>query len=467
MKLVFTTFIRENGSQLVAVFLGTLNAISDGMQYGWTAPSIPVLRSPGSPITITHTKEVWLELCYMIGGFVGLPFSIFLVDFIGRKKTVLFSSVVGLMGWISIAIAHNIYYLYAGRLLLGVTADIAFTASPVYISEIAHQGVRGFLAGQIYLMMLVGIIIIYSIGPWLPIYGSAIVGCCLLVIQLVLFPLMPESPYYLIYIGQNERAEKSLKFFRGNIDVSAELQEIKSAVERQKSEKGRPEDLFRIDSNRKACLIMILLNYTQHFAGVSALVMNLHSILIQADSNVISADHVAILFPSLMLVSATIATVKVDDCGRKILLLVSGIITTVTLFILGAFFQMQSMKFQTQNYSWIPFVVIMFYAVGIKFGLAIVPIVITAELFPAKVKGMGMALADFVYILSSITSVYLYQWININYTLSVSFFVFGTLCALSTIIIHFYVPETKGKTLEEIQMILKNVRTVDVQNTKL
>lgn len=448
-------------------FLGTLNAISDGMQYGWTAPSIPIFRSPNSPVPMTHNEEVWLELCYMIGGFIGLPFSIILVDVIGRKRTVLFSSIVGILGWISIAIADNIYYLYVGRILLGITADIAFTASPVYISEIAHQSIRGFLAGIIYLMMLLGIIIIYAIGPWIPIYGSALVGCFLLAIQLILFPFMPESPYYLIYIGENEKAKKSLQFFRCNKDISDEMKDINAAVKRQKSEKGRPQDLFKIHSNRKACLIMILLNSTQHFAGVSALVMNLHSILIEANSGVIADDIAAIVFPTLMLISATVATVEVDRFGRKILLLISGVITFSTLIISGIFFQLKSLNFKTEEYSWIPFVALMFYAVGIKFGLAIVPIVITAELFPAKVKGMGMALADFVYILASITSVYLYQWINVNYGLNISFFVFGIICLLSTCIIHFYVPETKGKTLEEIQMILKNVKEEEVQDTKL
>ncbi|XP_045480478.1 facilitated trehalose transporter Tret1-like isoform X2 [Harmonia axyridis] len=450
MKILLPSFFTENGSQLVAVVLGTLNAISDGMQYGWTAPSIPKLRSPDSPVSMTHSEEVWLEIFYMVGGFIGLPFSITLIDCIGRKKTILFASVVGMLGWISIGIADNVYYLYAGRILLGVTADIAFTASPVYISEIAHQDIRGFLAGLIYLMMLVGIIIIYCIGPWL-----------------VLFPFMPESPYYLLYINENERAEKVLKFLRNNDNISKEIEEIKAAIVRQKSEKGRPQDLFQIKSNRKACLIMILLNYTQHFAGVSALLMNLHTILNQAGSEVISPDIAAIVFPSLMLISATVATLTVDYCGRKILLLVSGVVTTVTLLTIGAFFQLKSMGFPTGDYSWIIFVAVMFYAVGIKFGLAIVPIVMTAELFPAKVKGMGMALADFIYILSSMTSVYLYQWINFNYDLSVSFFVFSFLCALSTGLIQLYVPETKGRTLEEIQMILKNVKGEVLHDTRL
>lgn len=449
-------------------FSGTINAVSDGMQYGWTAPSIPLLEAPESPVKIGESDEVWLELLYMIGGFVGLPFSIYFVDLIGRKKTVWFSSVVGLCGWLCIGAGNHIYYLYAGRLLLGVTADIAFTASPVYISEIAHQNIRGFLAGLIYLMMLVGIVIIYSIGPWIPIYASAIVGASLLLVQLIVFPFMPESPYYLIYVNKDAEAEKALKRLRMNKNVSDELKEIKQAVDRQKTETGRPQDLFTIKSNRKAASIMLLLNYTQHFSGVSVLIMNLHTILKEAGSDIVSPDISAILFPVLMLISATIATFLVDKFGRIKLLTSSGIITAITLFVIAIYFHLKLLGYSTDLYNWVPLVAVMAYAAGVKFGLGIVPIVITAELFPAKVKGMGMAFSDLVYIFSSIVSIYLYQWMNQVLGIHISFYVFGFLCTLSTIVISFYVPETKGKTLEEIQMILKNVGPgTKTQDTKI
>ncbi|KAL3267470.1 hypothetical protein HHI36_011593 [Cryptolaemus montrouzieri] len=456
MKISTPKMFDGSGPQLLAVLAGTINAISDGMQYGWTAPSVPILKSANSTIEITHTEEVWLELFYMLGSFLGLPFSINLVDLIGRKMTVWISSFIGIFGWICIGAGNHIYFLYAGRLLLGITADIVFTASPVYISEIAHQNIRGFLAGLIYLMMLFGIVIIYAIGPWIPIYASACVGGFLLSLQIFILPFMPESPYYLIYANQYDKAEKALRRLRNENNITKELDEIQKAVKRQMSERGRPQDLFLIESNRKASLIMILLNFTQHFSGISVLIMNVHSILNQAGSNVIRPEVSAIVFPCLMLVSATVATLIIDDCGRKILLEISGILTTLSLLVIAAFFHIKFLNISTEHMCWVPLLAIMVYAVAMKFGLGIVPIVITAELFPTKVKGLGMALADFIYISSSMLSIYCYQWLNRKFDICVSFYLFGFLCAICTILISFYVPETKGKTLEEIQMSLKN-----------
>ncbi|KAK9874795.1 hypothetical protein WA026_005601 [Henosepilachna vigintioctopunctata] len=176
MKPAFLDMFEGSSPQLLAVVTGTINAVSDGMQYGWTAPTIPLLLRNDTPVAITHTDEVWLESIYMLGGVVALPFTIYLINAIGRKMMMWLSSIVGICGWICIAAGTNVYYLYVGRVLLGMTGDIAFTASPVYISEIAHQKIRGFLAGIIYLMMLIGIIVVYAIGPWVPIYATAAVG---------------------------------------------------------------------------------------------------------------------------------------------------------------------------------------------------------------------------------------------------------------------------------------------------
>ncbi|XP_044749917.1 facilitated trehalose transporter Tret1-like isoform X2 [Coccinella septempunctata] len=425
------------------------------MQYGWTAPSIPILESADSPVPITSKDGVWLESLYMLGGIAGLPFSIYLVDAIGRKKTVLISSVVGLCGWILIGAGTSVNHLFMGRFLLGMTADIAFNASPMYISEIAHQKIRGFLAGIIYLMMLFGIVVMYSIGPLVSIQTAAIVGGSILLSQFIIFPFMPESPYYLLYVNKEDSAKRALERLRVDDDVTKELMEIKKAVERQKTEKGRPLDLFLIKSNRRACVIVMLLNNTQHFVGITVLIMNLHEILNHAGSDLISSSAAGIIFSSLMLIAASAATFTVDRIGRKILLLVSGLLTSISLFTIAVYFHMQSMFLDLKSFSWIPMISVMFYALTFKLGLGIVPIVTTAELFPARVKGWGLAVSDLVYVVSSSLSIYVYQWLNDGFGIHVSFYLFGIYCLISTVLISIYVPETKGKTLEEIQMILK------------
>ncbi|KAL3267469.1 hypothetical protein HHI36_011592 [Cryptolaemus montrouzieri] len=443
------------GPQLLAVLAGTINAVSDGMQYGWSSPSIPILESENTPVQLEPGDEVWLESLYMLGGLVGLPFSIYLVDYAGRKKTVLMSSVVGICGWIFIGAGTSVTHLFIGRFLLGLTADIAFNASPMYISEIAHQKIRGFLAGIIYLMMLLGIVIIYAIGPLISIQASSIVGGSLLLSQFIIFPFMPDSPYYLIYVDKHEEAKQALQRLRVEKDVTKELIEISKAVERQKTEKGRPQDLFLIKSNRKACFIVMLLNITQHFAGITILIMNLHDILNEANFDIMSSSNTAIIFSTLMLISATVATFVVDKYGRKILLVLSGILTCVALFAIAIYFHLQYLGLNLVALGWVPVLSVMVYAIAFKFGLGIIPIVMTAELFPARVKGLGMAVSDTMYILASTLSIYVYQWLSDSYGIYVSFYLFGVCCMFSTVLITTYAPETKGKTLEEIQMILK------------
>lgn len=179
------------------------------MQYGWTAPVIPILQSEDSPVPITEGDVVWLETIYMLGGLAGLPVTIYLVDKIGRKRSILLASASSLIAWILIAVASNVELLYAARFLTGIAGDVAFVSTPMYIAEIADQKIRGFLAGLIYIMMLVGLLIIYAVAPFVKIYVSSSVGAAFLVFQLCTFAFMPESPYYLLVKNKKKRQQRA------------------------------------------------------------------------------------------------------------------------------------------------------------------------------------------------------------------------------------------------------------------
>ncbi|EFA10110.1 facilitated trehalose transporter Tret1 isoform X1 [Tribolium castaneum] len=441
--------------QLIAVVTGTVSAISDGMQYGWSAPLIPVLQSPDSPVKITETDAVWLENIYMIGGMAGLPITIYCVDRIGRQKTIIGACITNLIAWIIIAVGNSVEYLLLARFLTGLAGDVNFVAAPMYIAEIADQKIRGFLAGIIYLMMLLGILVIYSVGPFVPVYASSVVGMGLLIFELLTYPFMPESPYYLLGKGKYEAAQKSLRRLRGTMDVDKELQEISKAVERQRSERGRPQDLILIKSNRKALLIMSVLNAAQHLSSISVILMNLHKILEAAGSIYMSSQVAAIIFAAAMLISASSASFIIDKYGRKILLTSSSLLTGLSLLVIAIYFQLQNSGVDVASVSWIPIASVMVYAAVFKFGLGMVPIVMTAELFPAKVKAMGMTLSDLMYLLFGLISIEMYHVLSEAYGIQVPFFIFAASCLLTAAFCAFVIPETKGKTLEEIQFILK------------
>lgn len=442
-------------TQILAVFAATLGVISDGIQYGWSSPAIPILESADSPVPISGDDDYWLEMLYMCGGMAGLPVTIFLVDKIGRKWSIIVASCANMVAWILIALADRIEILYCARFLTGMAADCAFVAAPMYIAECADARIRGFLGTFIYIMMIMGVLCAYCIVPFVPIWASSTVGAILLVLQILLFVWMPQSPYYLLIRGQREKAKKALTFLRQNGNVDDELKEIEQAVERQNSERGRPIDLLLIPSNRKALLIMGTLNTVQHFCGISVILMNVQVILEESRS-VIGGELSAILFGVCMLIASVGGSPLIDKFGRKVLLISSSLLSAVFLAMLGTYLLLMNVyNYDMENYSSIPLIAILGYALSYKYGLGLVPIVTTGELFPTSVKAMGMSIADLVYTVMAVISLKVYYVTMQTYGMHFPFLLFACFGLMTAGFVYLVIPETKGKTLEEIQQILK------------
>ncbi|KAK5645210.1 hypothetical protein RI129_006510 [Pyrocoelia pectoralis] len=448
--------ISNNIYQKFSNFLSTLSAVSDGMHYAWTAPNIPILQGPNSHIKITQTDILWLENVYMIGSFVGIPFIIFTIDRFGRKAFVLIGTVQDMIAWVLIAFAPSVEYIYIARFLSGIAGNVAFSVAPMYISETSDKRVRGFLGSLIYLMMLVGILIEYSVAPFVSIGISSAVGFLFLLVQLVSFPFMPESPYYYILKNNREAARESLQKFRLN----------QNGINIELSERRGFADFITMKNSRRAMLIVSVLCLAQHFSSYSVIVMNLHSILDDVGAS-ISSNNAAIIASALMLAAASLSSVLIDKAGRRVLLINSSIMTGITLLMLAVYFLLKHCSFNVELFKWVPVASIMLYSVVFKYGLGLVPIVIAAELFPTSVKAVGMAVMDGLYVISCLMSIYMYQALKDWYGIHVPFFIFGACCFLTAIFTVMFVPETKGKTLEEIQANLSRGLMTNADNNEV
>lgn len=431
-------------------------AISDGMTVGWTSPMIPYFLSEKSHIKMTEREAQWLETWLLIGAIVGLPFTIYFVSKIGRKKSLLLASLLLLIHWTIIALVDDIVYIYVARVIAGAGGDMAFVAAPCYIAEIADQKIRGFLSSIIYLMMLTGILTIYITGPYFPFYVPSLIGISLLTIELVVFSLLPETPYYLLYNNKQKEAERSLKFYRSSSNTEKELTEIHIAVQRQKSdERGGIKDILTVKSYRKSLMIMTVLNAAQQFSSINVILMNMHQILEEAGSIYLEPSSTAILFAAIMFVAACIASGTVDKFGRRKLLYCSSILTGICLLTLAIYFHIKETGNEYKHISWLPLAAVMVYALVFKYGLGMVPIVITAEIFASKIKALGMALVDGIYVTSAIVTIQLYNQLKDSFGMYVPFYLFASCSFITSLYVIFCVPETKGRTLDEIQLILE------------
>lgn len=421
------------------------------MQFAWTSAVTPILSSKDSPVVITRDGIFWLEYVLFIAGIIGVPFTIYITKRFGRKKSILIAAAENLFAWILIGTTSSLTLLFIGRFISGIAAVVAFVSVPMYIGEIADKKIRGFLSSWIYMMMLTGFLVINAVGPFVSIMTSSIIAASFPTILLITFPFMPESPYYYILNGKVEDARRSLRKLRSRSDVEEELEQIAADVVRQQSEQGRPIDLFIIPSNRKAFFIMAVLNCSQHMCGFSVILMNLQQILIDGKSS-FNANTIGIWFSIVMLVTAFGSTCLVDKLGRRFLLILSSLLTGIVMLCLSIYYGIPDLQ---KSANWIPAVFIILYAATFKLGLGIVPIVTTGELFPTSVKSTGMALSDSLYSFCSIISVLVYQVLSENFGIYSALLVFAIWAIMTAVYTYFYIPETTGKTLEEIQMMLK------------
>ncbi|KAF5302782.1 hypothetical protein FQA39_LY01962 [Lamprigera yunnana] len=459
MKLIPGTI-----SQVIAVITCTLLSISNGMNFGWTAPIGPLLLSPNSTIKTDGTDILLLETLYTLGGLCELPISFYLLDKIGRKNTVLLAAITGLIAWIMIASTSLMTMFFVARFIAGASGNLSFMALPAYIAEISDKKIRGHLLTVIYIMVMLGALLIYAVGPYISIPASAAIGASVLITQLLTFSFMPKSPYYLLMKNQKEEARKSLIIFRSVEDVEKELEEITFTVEKEMSERKGILDLFRIKSNLKAAMIITVLILTQNFSGTNVMFMNMNSILIEAGGS-ISANTGAILYSLMLLVGVITTGILVDVTGRKVLLCTSTILTTIFLFVLAAYFTIKGENVNVGTLGWLPIFAVLSYAFTFQSGLGPVPNLFIAELYPTNIKAIGMVYADVINALNSILALIIFHVLQ-KFGMQVPFYLFGCCCALSLLFSIFVVPETKGKSLREIQYLLKgrevpNVSKID------
>lgn len=442
--------------QLAAVLAATLNAVSDGMNYGWSSPMGKRLLQGDFPIQATEFDINWLENTLLLAGLIGLPIIIYLVDKIGRKSSTLVASVTSVIGWTIVAFADHIAYLYVARFLMGIAADIAFISSPMYIAEIACPQYRGFLSGLIYVMSFTGVLLIYVIGPFVDFYVPSVIAVSVLLVQLLTLPFMPESPYFLAKKNKKDKAEKALFILRGTPNVTEEMNAILTQIENQKNEKkGTVLELFTVKSNLKAVIIMGVLNFGQHFAGYTAITMNLALIMDNAQANYFTEEVNGMLYSACMLISSLLATLFVDKLGRKVILIISAVFSGISLLVTGYYFEYKTTN-DVSSITWIPLVSVMCFAFFFKFGLGIIPIVLTAELFPPQIKAKGMASGDANFIIAGALSNSIFFMLKNTFEgLYVPFYFFAASAFATGIFSAVYIPETKGKTLEEIILMLK------------
>ncbi|XP_021699972.1 facilitated trehalose transporter Tret1 [Aedes aegypti] len=441
-----------------AAVSATLSLVASVSTAGWSSPAIPALLSPDSHIKITASQGSWIVSILSIGGCAGSIVMSPMVERCGRKYTMIVSMVPLMIGWIMVVFASSVPTIYVARFLHGISYGATLSAAPIYLGEISSKNIRGTTGVLIAVMAKLAFLLQYSIGPYVSFRSLALINLSFPIVFLLTFCWMPESPYYYLTHGNEEAALESLRWLRRSDFYSEsfllEYHQMRLLVERNRLNHASFRDLF-IKRNRKSLGIILLLSSSMQLTGINAILGYAQTIFSKLDMN-FSAAELSITLGVVQLMAVSIPTFFVDKAGRRPMLLMSGVGSLIGLTICSLYFTLNAMGYVLDAFSWIPFVAVLGFIVSFAIGLATVPFAILGEVFPKNIKANANAVFSVITSLIVFTVLKMFQVISDGVGTYVAFWIFAASTAGNTVMIYLFVPETKGKSFDEIQEFMEH-----------
>jgi sugar porter (SP) family MFS transporter len=389
----------------------------------------------------------------LLGAMFGALASGYLADKISRKWTKVISGCIYVIGALGCALSINAEMLIGFRFLLGISVGTASFVAPLYISEVAPPKVRGGLVSFNQLAIVSGILLAYIVNfafkdfsnEWRWMLGvAAIPGAALAVGMLT----VPHTPRWLMLSGQQDRARKVLERLREgdeNADIDTEVKEIEEANEKERG--ATVKSLLR-PALRPIFAVGIVLAIAQQFVGVNTVIYYAPTILSDTGMNNGAALAATILVGVTNLVFTIVAVLLLDRVGRRALLITGTVGLLLGLLILGVYFTSSTLQ---NDYGWLALVGLVVFIASFAIGLGPVFWLMISEIFPVGVRSKAMSVCTIANWGANFLVAQTFLTLSGAISRQGVFFLYAGLAVLSIIFFSLRVPETKGRSLEDIQ----------------
>ncbi|KAF7411523.1 hypothetical protein HZH66_000419 [Vespula vulgaris] len=415
--------------QVLAALVAQLGTINTGMTFGFSAIALPQLQEANSTIPIVQgsSEESWIASMSSIGTPIGCLLSGYMMDMFGRKRSLIITEIPALLGWILIAAATNIHMIYAGRFFVGLGSGMVGAPARVYASEVTQPHLRGMLTAMSSVGVSTGVLIEYALGSLLSWNLCAAISGILPLAALLLMFIFPETPSYLISRNRPDKARKALQQFRdNNYNIDQEMEVLE--------EFSNKNNLKRLTGLREIVCALLKPNALKPYT-----LLFIYFLIYQF---------------SVRLASTIVACIACRRCGRRSLTMVSSVGCGLSMIGLGGYMWLK--EYWEINHlpfvaTWIPVFCIFSYTVTCTLGFLVIPWIMIGEVYPVQVRGIiggltTMTAHSFIFIV-----VKTYPFFDKALTSHGTFIFYGCISLFGTIYFYICLPETKGKTLQEIE----------------
>jgi SP family arabinose:H+ symporter-like MFS transporter len=431
------------------VYLVSLVAATSGLLFGFDIAvingAILFLRQQ---FALTEFQTEAAASSLLFGCVAGALVAGVLSDRFGRRLVLMLSAALFALSAVGAALPRTLWEFGAARFAGGIAIGVAAMLAPLYIAEIAPARIRGRLVALNQMAIVTGILLAYFVNWALSFAGEEswrwmfAVAAVPSVAFLVALFFVPESPRWLVEFGREAEALRVLAKVSGQAEADRELPRIREAIA---EESGTLRQLLQ-PGYRRALGIAVALAILQQITGINT-VLFYGSILFKehlgnADSAAIGAN-VAIGLVNFL---ATFAALWwIDRAGRKTLLMLSAGVMAACQILLAIAFQFQPAP------AWLVLPLVLTCVAAFAIGLGPATWVVLSEIFPTRIRGRAMGIATIALWLACIALTMTYLTLVRLAGVSGAFALYGAICVFTAIFVWRVLPETKGKTLEEIE----------------
>ena len=450
------------------VFLSVVAALG-GFLFGYdTAVISGTIAQVTEQFGLDALQQGWYVGCALIGSIIGVLFAGILSDKFGRKSTMILSAILFSTSAIGCAVSTDFNQLVIYRIRGGVGIGVVSIISPLYISEVAVAQYRGRLVSLYQLAVTIGFLGAYlvnyqllgysmsnpdvSTAWWNLVFVSEVwrgmLGMETLpaIMFFIIIFFIPESPRWLILKGKEEKATNILeRIYTSSKEALFQLTETKSVLS---SESKSEWKLLLQPGIRKAVIIGVCIAVLGQFMGVNAVLYYGPSIFENAGLSGGDSLFYQVLVGLVNTLTTVLALVIIDKVGRKKLVYygVSGMVISLVLiatyFIYGESWGISSIFL---------LIFFLFYVFCCAVSICAVVFVLLSEMYPTRVRGLAMSIAGFALWIGTYLIGQLTPWMLQNLTPAGTFILFAIMCVPYMLIVWKLVPETTGKSLEEIE----------------
>ena len=400
----------------------------------------------------------WAASCALIGCIVGVLLAGEMSDRLGRRRALILAAALFLISAVGTAFPQTLTQFVIFRILGGVGVGIASMTSPMYIAEISPAHIRGRMVSINQFAIVSGMLVVYFVNYLIALQGNEAWNVetgwrwmfasesLPAIVFLGLMFLVPATPRWLMKQGRRDEALTILKRIGGQAHAEVELKEIETTVAH---ESGSLRQLLR--SNMRIVLVVgIALAVLQQVTGINVFLYYAPEIFKKLGAGTDAALFQTIIVGVVNMGFTIIAIWTVDKLGRKPLMIVGATGMGISLFALGFASYAQRVE------AWALIFVLGYIA---SFALSLGPVVwvVLSEIFPTKIRGRAMSIATLCLWISNFIVSQTFPMMSENKFLldkfhgAFPFWVYGVLCGVTVVFVLLFVPETKGKSLEEIE----------------